>query len=149
METMYDKLGDLLNQTLAEGKVKFVKIEKKQTAEESDSGYADERKKLDEDLKRAEQKARERKKAFKDASQKKTHSTATVIKTVDEKVQRAMRLLEVHEDASRDEITKAYKKKLMYFHPDRYATNPVLEKVATKKTEQIIEAYNLLMNRIS
>ena len=55
METMYDKLGDLLSQTLAEGKVKFVKVEKTQAAENSDSDIADERKKLDDDLKRAEE----------------------------------------------------------------------------------------------
>ena len=59
-----------------------------------------------------------------------------------------MRLLDISEGASRDEITRAYKKKLMYFHPDRYASNPVLEKVATKKTEQIIEAYKLILGRI-
>lgn len=147
METMYDKLGDLLSQTLAEGKVKFVKVEKSQAAENSDSDIADERKKLDDDLKRAQQNDRKRRDAFRKSAQEKKQS-ATVIKSVDPEIQRAMRLLDVREGASRDEITRAYKKKLMYFHPDRYASNPVLEKVATKKTEQIIEAYNLLLGRI-
>lgn len=148
METMYDKLGDLLCQTLAEGKVKFVKVEKTQAAENSDSDIADERKKLDDDLKRAEQNARKRRSAFRKSAQKKNHSSATVIKSVDPEIQRAMRLLDIREGSSRDEITRAYKKKLMYFHPDRYASNPVLEKVATKKTEQIIEAYKLILGRI-
>lgn len=148
METMYDKLGDLLSQTLAEGKVKFVKVEKTQAAENSDSDIADERKKLDDDLKRSEQNARKRRSAFRKSAQKKNHSSATVIKSVDPEIQRAMRLLDINEGASRDEITRAYKKKLMYFHPDRYASNPVLEKVATKKTEQIIEAYKLILGRI-
>ena len=75
METMYDKLGDLLSQTLAEGKVKFVKVEKTQAAENSDSDIADERKKLDDDLKRAEQNARKRKSAFRKSAQKKNQGT--------------------------------------------------------------------------
>ena len=123
-------------------------MEKTQAAENSDSDIADERKKLDDDLKRAEQNARKRRSAFRKSAQKKNPSSATVIKSVDPEIQRAMRLLDISEGASRDEITRAYKKKLMYFHPDRYASNPVLEKVATKKTEQIIEAYKLILGRI-
>lgn len=39
------------------------------------------------------------------------------------------------------EAKKAYKKKLNYYHPDKWEKNDVLKGIAKKKTEQIIDAW--------
>jgi curved DNA-binding protein CbpA len=58
--------------------------------------------------------------------------------------ERAFRLLGITADASPDDVRRAYKEKLKYYHPDRYAGNPVLSKVANDKTREVVAAYALV-----
>ena len=44
-----------------------------------------------------------------------------------------------------EDLKKAYKDKLKYYHPDRHADNETLQKIATDKTRQVVEAYNLIV----
>ena len=67
------------------------------------------------------------------------------LKKITPEVERACRLLDITASANQDDVKKAYKEKLKYFHPDKYDKNPVLKKVATNKTRMIVEAYELLM----
>ncbi|MBQ2081594.1 MAG: DnaJ domain-containing protein, partial [Treponema sp.] len=53
-------------------------------------------------------------------------------------------LLGIETSATPDDVKKAYKEKIKYYHPDKYNDNPVLQKVATDKTRQVVESYKLL-----
>ena len=57
---------------------------------------------------------------------------------------RALRLLDLTDSATLEDVKRAYKEKLKYFHPDKYDKNEVLKTVATKKTRMIVDAYELL-----
>ena len=43
-------------------------------------------------------------------------------------------------------MKKAYKERLKYFHPDKHTGNAILEKIATDKTRQVVESFELIMN---
>ncbi len=117
MATMYDKLGDLLNETLEAGAVKFIRIEKEEPQPEPE--------------KQEEKPPKEQKK-----------DKRVIYKKLNPELEREYRLLDITVSATVDDVKKAYKEKLKYFHPDRYADNAVLEKVATNKTREIVKAYN-------
>ena len=52
-------------------------------------------------------------------------------------------ILEVNENASMDEITNAYKKKIRQYHPDKVESlGSELKKLAEKKSKEINSAYN-------
>ena len=111
---MYDKLGDLLNETLDAGAVKFIRVESKTVSENEES---------------EEQK-----------------SNPFIFKKLSPELEHAYKVLDLSFEATREDLKKAYKEKLMYYHPDRHTGNDIIEKVATKKTSDIILAYNMLDN---
>ena len=53
-------------------------------------------------------------------------------------------ILGVSENASDDEIKKAYKELVKKYHPDKYQDNP-LSDLAKEKLQEINEAYNMIM----
>lgn len=151
METMYDRLGDLLSQTLDEGHVKFVKLEhdqpqtetKNNTVENKSSGNsASEKQGVNPDAKKNI--------SGKKHSQKKVEILKPVIiKKLSPEMERAYRLLGLSYDATVEDVKKAYKEKLLYYHPDKHTKNEILQKVATDKTRQVIESYNLILSAIT
>lgn len=54
-------------------------------------------------------------------------------------------VLEVHQNASKDEIKKAYRELAKKYHPDQYGNNP-LRDLAEDKMREINEAYQYLMD---
>ena len=60
----------------------------------------------------------------------------------------AYRLLDLTFSANEADVKKHYREKLKYYHPDYQKENPVLKKVATKKTEHVVEAYLLIMKEV-
>ncbi len=156
METMYDRLGDLLNQTLRDG---FVKIVKKED-------IAPQGLEPDTSIKRTEEKFYEVPEESilrnssspgmkRNSSGTKTSegdsarpNHATVMRPVDPAIESACRLLGVTPDSTEEEIKSAYRQKIMYYHPDKHAQNEIMKKVATNKTMQVIDAYNLLMEKL-
>lgn len=48
-----------------------------------------------------------------------------------------------------EKLKKVYKERLIYFHPDTKCKNPLVQKVATEKTRQIIDSYNRICSWIS
>ena len=58
------------------------------------------------------------------------------------------KVLGVSRDADQETIKKAYRDRLMYFHPEKHKDNPVLQKVANDKTRQILEAYDLIVKNL-
>lgn len=148
METMYDRLGDLLNETLEAGHVKFVKPKPMEKPQEKEIPREEPKVEMPKDgtkhswnENRREKNVPPKSGKFHDSGQK---STGTIIKYVSPDLERALRLLGVTSSASKEEVKKAYKEKLQYYHPDKHAGNPILEKVAGDKTRQVVEAYEMI-----
>ena len=53
-------------------------------------------------------------------------------------------ILEVHLDATQEEIKRAWREQLQVWHPNRFTHNPALQKKATEKTKSINESYEVL-----
>ena len=52
-------------------------------------------------------------------------------------------ILEVSEDANKDEIISAYKKRILKYHPDKVSNmGPEIREIAEQKSKQINLAYN-------
>ena len=47
------------------------------------------------------------------------------------------------------EIKTAFKEKIKFFHPDKQKNIPVLQKIATDRTAQIVEAYKKIQDWLS
>ena len=202
METMYDRLGELLNQTLEAGEVRFVStaalheadaISHATSTQSSTSTHTEAQSEgVQGDSSRTRTQAHSRMNgsaqgmdthsdargaqgerghtAHKAGGRRKTggqtHTKARAqkggansaraktsefrqfaaprITTMNEEQMRALRLLGLTPTATVDDVKRAYKEKLKYFHPDKYDNNEVLKTVATKKTRMIVEAYELL-----
>ncbi|MBQ0039688.1 MAG: DnaJ domain-containing protein [Treponema sp.] len=145
METMYDRLGDLLSETLEAGHVKYVKPSPKEEPEPEQENKASERPSEDLHEKPSAEKKKRQNTHTQSNYRQKDQPQATIIKTIPPELERAYRLLGISANATKDEIKKAYKDKLMYFHPDRHTGNAILEKVATDKTRQVMESYELIL----
>ena len=139
METMYDKLGDLLNETLKSGQVKFKKKIKYPQKE-----IPHEEKKSEENFSN-ENVSKNKTKTEQKNQTKYLNNKVSYLKKITPEIERACRLLDITTSANSNDVKKAYKEKLKYFHPDKYDKNPVLKKVATNKTRMIVEAYELLI----
>lgn len=61
-----------------------------------------------------------------------------------EKVKKALNKINFPENIAYTEAKKIYREKLMYYHPDRRNTNPVLQKVAREKTQELIENWKII-----
>ncbi|MGN0728288.1 J domain-containing protein [Treponema sp.] len=140
METMYDRLGDLLSESLKSGHIK----EKKHSQKNQKNFFSPDEKAEKEKREESEQKKKQDFHAEKKeipGQQKKQR-----IKKITAETERACRLLDITLSAEPADVKRAYKEKLLYFHPDKYDKNPILRKIATDKTRMIVEAYKLLMN---
>lgn len=158
---MYEKLGELLSESLEKGEVlqfteedkfteeKFSIFENTNTAE-TKSDPKKQKQNAQKEADEAAEKLRqsEKEKARKAREQKKSEApkkgTGVVYKKLSPELERAYRTLDISVSATLEDVKKAYKEKLKYYHPDRHQENEVLQKVATTKTKQVVEAYNLL-----
>ena len=60
-------------------------------------------------------------------------------------IKKACETLGVKAGADENEIRSAYRKKLKLFHPDSNTENETVQRVAHKKTEEIVEAYKAIL----
>ena len=175
MQTMYDKLGELLSETLEAGEIKFVRVERPQRVQPESSEEAKDAKPSEEaessanksqeakpdssagqsssqqkdGAENVSQKGsgaqyRRRSSAYSGTKKKPVANNSYFYKKITPELERAYRLLDINFQSSLDDAKKAYKEKLKYYHPDRYAGNEVLTKVATDKTRQIVESFNMI-----
>ena len=165
METIYDRLGDLLKETLDAGSVKFVRVEipeaedrgkDKNQAQEKDSEVKKEKFEDPADFVLKNERFREDYHTGQtgtvyhssDAgkfSQREYVPKSFVYKKLTPEIENAYKLLDIPTSSSPDEIKKAYKEKIKSFHPDRYEGNETLSHAATEKTRLIVEAYKTLV----
>ena len=62
---------------------------------------------------------------------------------------RYFEILELHPDASMDELRQAYKDMVNIWHPDRFPNNPRLKGKAEKKLKEVNQAYEALNHLLS
>lgn len=158
-ESMFDKLGDLLSEALDSGKTSFreekkesVNSEPKKDTENSDiktqesipsKEQEDDRSKKTDN----QQTKQKQERAYTRVNeQDKQKSNYTIYKNLSllENIKQALGALSLPEDATAEQAKKAYHEKLMYYHPDKWGNNQVLQKIAREKTQGVINAWTLL-----
>lgn len=175
MAGMYEKLGDLLNETLEAGHVKFVHIEREDVSDEPDGNAAPDdeagqdsagaggqtagsqsaegqpgERKDDADFARSFYQAEtEAERRYFRTSRGDADSGSgyrrVIYRYVSPELEKAFAMLGLDSTADKDAVKKAYKEKLLYYHPDRYAGKDVMEKVANDKTRELVAAYKRII----
>lgn len=172
MAGMYEKLGDLLNETLEAGHVKFVHIEREEPVQDEKPGQEESsgtggqtagsqsaesqpgERKDDADFARSFYQAEteaERRYFRTSRGYRKEDSGSyrrVIYRRITPELEKAFALLGLENTTDKDAVKKAYKEKLLYYHPDRYAGKDVMEKVANDKTREVVAAYRLIMETI-
>ena len=145
-ETMYDRLGDLLSKTLETGFVKTAapgkKVKdgaRKKNTEQKLRSAAEQ----NQTANRRENTATHENTSTHENRQSFVYHSA--VKKITPELARAYRLLGITFSATTEDVKKAYKEKIKYYHPDRHTVNAVMQKIATDKTRQVVEAFTLIM----
>ena len=144
METMYDKLGDLLSQTLENGHIPFVKVpkEEKQAQEEIP------KQKENHTEKESSPHCEEKKENVSDdfaSFRKKKRRTYTIYRSVPPQIASCYALLNIPYDADKKQVKAAYKQLLKDLHPDRHSASSAELSAATERTQQVVEAYKQIL----
>ena len=168
-ETMYDRLGDLLSKTLETGFVKTAAPGKKvkdgarkknteqklrsaaeqnQTAtrrENTTTRRENTANRRENTATRRENTANRRENTATHRENRQSFVYHSAVKKITPELARAYRLLGITFSATTEDVKKAYKEKIKYYHPDRHTVNAVMQKIATDKTRQVVEAFTLIM----
>lgn len=160
-ETMYDRLGDLLSKTLETGFVKTAapgkKVKdgaRKKNTEQKLRSSAEQNQtatRRENTATRRENTATHRENTANRRENTATHENRqafvyhSAVKKITPELARAYRLLGITFSATTEDVKKAYKEKIKYYHPDRHTVNAVMQKIATDKTRQVVEAFTLIM----
>ena len=152
-ETMYDRLGDLLSKTLETGFVKTAapgkKVKdgaRKKNTEQKLRSAAEQNQtatRRENTANRRENTATHENTSTHENRQSFVYHSA--VKKITPELARAYRLLGITFSATTEDVKKAYKEKIKYYHPDRHTVNAVMQKIATDKTRQAVEAFTLIM----
>lgn len=152
-ETMYDRLGDLLSKTLETGFVKTAapgkKVKdgaRKKNTEQKLRSAAEQNQtatRRENTANRRENIATHENTSTHENRQSFVYHSA--VKKITPELARAYRLLGITFSATTEDVKKAYKEKIKYYHPDRHTVNAVMQKIATDKTRQVVEAFTLIM----
>lgn len=147
-ETMYDRLGDLLSKTLETGFVKTAapgkKVKdgaRKKNTEQKLRSSAEQ----NQTATRRENTANRRENTSTHRENRQSFVYHSAVKKITPELARAYRLLGITFSATTEDVKKAYKEKIKYYHPDRHTVNAVMQKIATDKTRQVVEAFTLIM----
>lgn len=147
-ETMYDRLGDLLSKTLETGFVKTAAPSKKvkdgarkKNTEQKLRSAAEQ----NQTATHRENTANRRENTSTHRENRQSFVYHSAVKKITPELARAYRLLGITFSATTEDVKKAYKEKIKYYHPDRHTVNAVMQKIATDKTRQVVEAFTLIM----
>ena len=64
------------------------------------------------------------------------------------KIRQAYARLELPYGADQDEVRRAYRQLMRRYHPDRHASDPDRERVATEISQKLTVSYNLLVDHL-
>lgn len=139
---MYDRLGDLLSEALDKGELPKVKVftyhgetppQKAESESPPESTKTEPLKKPLSD--------------FSSSPKKQSEKVPPVRKKfIPESVKTALAFISIPETSSYEEAKKIYREKLLYYHPDRRADTPVLQKVAKEKTARLLKEWETVEN---
>lgn len=159
MSTMYEKLADLLNKTLKDGTVKFINVPKK-SADKNENTFSNqsvqseknqnktsssqfENKSTKSNLKNPSNFNNFAKKNLTEEERKKVLFENQFL-SLSDKEKFALKVLSLELPFDNESLKQAYKEKLKYYHPDHWNKNDVLRNIAHKKTQEIINANEIL-----
>ena len=125
--SMFDKLGDLLSEVLEKGELTKTKADSPDFFQKQEESPQKEEK--------ASQEPKKAEAQFNPASSKQK------VRIIPAIVKSALDFIGISEEADFDSAKKIYREKLMYYHPDRRNSNPVLQKVAKEKTERLLREW--------
>ena len=150
MAGMYEKLGDLLNETLAAGHVKFVHVGRDEATEDAaspatDGGQSAGAGDFARSFYRAEAEAERRYFRTSRGDVDLGGRRRVIYRHVSPELEKAYALLGLDSTADRETVKRAYKEKLLYYHPDRYAGKELMEKIANDKTRELVASYKRIM----
>lgn len=128
MSSPYDKLGDMLNEALASGNIP--KAEKTESKKSSQTNEKSEPQK-------------ETQENSKNSSKKSTKNSKSVQNYI-----HLYKLFNLNSDCTKEELKSAYHSLLKKYHPDNIPDFPEMQKTAARKTQELVEAYNLLTDLI-
>lgn len=129
MPSQYDKLGEMLKAAIESGNIP--KPEKKSRTEEHSATESSFSKKSS-------------KKSTQESIKKSTKNNLSVQKYI-----HLFKLFNLNSDCTKEELKSAYHSLLKKYHPDNIKPGfPEMQKTAAKKTQELVEAYNLLINLI-
>ena len=152
MQTMYDRLGSLLSEALEKGELPktnedsprssdfFESPAQNRSSEQADSAT---KPKIKVFTFRSTTNSNQQKQKI---SPQKKPDYQVIKNFIPEQVKSALAFIQIPETASYEEAKKIYREKLMYYHPDRRADNPVLQKVAKEKTARLLKEWQLIEN---
>ena len=172
---MYDKLGDLLKAALEKGEIPKrgeKKAEANAGTNERPHGFETKSKAGEADMLHASnggERIKNRTEAQRTAMRGTKLKLENILRTKDKKnigevlksengaerarpfealpdhIKKACETLGVKAGADESDIRSAYRKKLKLFHPDSNSENETVQRVAHKKTEEIVEAYKAIL----
>jgi hypothetical protein len=133
MESMYDRLGDLLNKALETGEFPGNKEPSiGENEDQTDTAY-----------KAAPENAGHTVSEQGRNNTRQVVSSNKIKRDIPQKVINAFGILGLNTDVTIVNCKKAYRKKLKRYHPDNNSINPIVQKVAAKKTDELITAYQI------
>ena len=147
MDSMFDRLGDLLSATLDDGELP-----------KNDFNQLNPQIELEEYRISSAQKNESEAKSENNAEKARIQKKSAIKKNIAEEKKSKEFFVPYHlktqfsllgitgAKTTEDEIKVAYKEQLRQFHPDKQKNIPILQKIATTKTSQIIEAYKDIQN---
>lgn len=137
MDSQYDKLGEMLKDAIKSGK--FPESEK-------DSKKQDQQEIKQENLnKKTKKENSEKEKEFYSRKGNKRY------KILDINTQKSIQLYEIFNlnyGCTKEELKDSYRKLLKKYHPDNFEGFPETQKMAERKTQELISAFNKLMELI-
>jgi DnaJ-domain-containing protein 1 len=147
MDSMYDRLGDLLSSALESGKIPEQKNSGIPVEEERNATAAKQYTVLREAQKTQAARLLNVKKGRRKGEIIHAENLAHEVhsyRMIPGSVSRAYEVLGIAPDAEEDDIRSAYRAKLKRFHPDSNSSNETIQKIARLKTAEIIDSYKMI-----
>lgn len=136
MGSQYDKLGEMLKNAIESGKFPESEKNKKQNQQTT------EKESLNQNERR--EKFENEKKSFYRNNNKKSKITDTNV----QKIIHLYKIFNLNYGCSKEELKDSYRKLLKKYHPDNFEGFPETQKMAERKTQELISAFNKLLEFI-
>lgn len=141
MDSQYDRLGEMLKDAIKSGGIP--------TNSEKSTGE-----KISEEKENSAEKRNDEKQNFsqrtakKEKTNRKNNKKSNIIGGNVQKYIHLYKVFNLNYGCSKDELKESYRKLLKKYHPDNFAGFPETQKIAERKTQELISAFNKLLELI-